>query len=91
MDRDNLIGVLFLIVMGALAVVLLSAIIAGERIQMSLNPVVSVVLGLAFFGLVIVGIVRSGAIGRFFGGRGGSQWPDPQTGNKSLWDRLRGK
>lgn len=90
-NRDNLIGVLFLVAMGALAIVLVSAIITGERIQLDLNPIVSAILAIAFFGLLVVGIARSGLFGRLFGGRQGRQWPDPQTGGKSLWDRLRGR
>lgn len=90
-NRDNLIGVVFLVVAGVIAAILARAIITGERVTLDLNPVVSTILGIAFFALIFVGLGRSGIFGRWFGGRGGRQWPDPQTGNKSLWDRIRGK
>lgn len=90
-NRDNLIGGAFLVVMVVLAAILIRAIVAGERVQLDLNPVVVTILGVLFFGLLIFGIARSGIFGRFFGGGRGRQWPDPQTGSKSLWDRLRGK
>lgn len=90
-DRDNLIGLGFLIVMGALAAILIRAIVTGERVTLDLSPAVSAILAIVFFALVFVGLRRSGIFGRLFGDRGGRQWPDPQTGGKSLWDRIRGK
>lgn len=91
-DRDNLAGVLLLIGMGVMAAILLRAIVTGERLQLDLDPVVSTVLAVLFFGLILFGLGRSGMFGRFFGRRReGRQWPDPQTGGKSLWDRIRGR
>lgn len=90
-NRDNLVGLVFLVVAGAIAVILMRAIITGERVRIDLPPGVGIVLGVVFIGLIIMGMTRSGMFGRFFGGRGGRQWPDPQTGGKSLWDRLRGR
>jgi hypothetical protein len=87
-DRDNLIGVLFLVLMGVLAVILLRAIVAGERITLDVPPWASALLGIAFFVLIFVGLRRSGLFGR---GGGGRHWPDPQTGRRSWWDRLRGR
>ena len=89
--RDNLIGLLFLVLIGVLAAVLIRAIAAGERVTLDLPPGVGLVLGIVFFVLLFVGMGRSGIFGRWFGGRRGRQWPDPQTGGKSWWDRLRGK
>ena len=90
MSRDNLVGFALLGVCAVVAVVLMVAIVTGERPRLSLNPVASTVLGIAFFGLILFGMVggrrRSGG-----GGFGQRQWPDPQTGKKSLWDRLRGR
>jgi hypothetical protein len=90
-NRDNLVGLVFLVVAGAIAAVLMRAIITGERVRLDLPPAVSLLLGVVFFALIIVGMTRSGMFGRFFGGRGGRQWPDPQTGGKSFWDRIRGR
>lgn len=90
-NRDNLIGVLFLVLAGVVAAVLIRAIVTGERVTLDLPPAVSVILAVVFFALIIFGLSRSGMFGRFFGRGGGRQWPDPQTGSKSLWDRLRRK
>lgn len=96
MNRDNLIGGLFLVLMGVLAAILVGAIVTGERPDISLSPTVSVILTVLFIGGVIYGIWQSGVFSRLFGDRddrsgGGRQWPDPQTGRKSLWDRIRGR
>lgn len=90
-DRDNLIGVVLLVGMGIMAAILLRAIASGERLQLDLDPIVSTVLAVLFFGLILFGLGRSGMFGRFFGRRDGRQWPDPQTGSRSLWDRIRGR
>lgn len=89
MSRDNLVGFVLLGVCAVMALVLVIAIISGERPRLSLNPVVSTVLGIGFFGLILFGMV--GGRRRGGGGYGQRQWPDPQTGKKSLWDRLRGR
>lgn len=93
MNRDNLIGGLFLIGMGVLAAILVRAIITGERPDISLSPAVITILTVLFIGGIIYGIWQSGFFSRLFGDRSGSgrQWPDPQTGRKSLWDRIRGR
>jgi hypothetical protein len=85
-NRDNVVGALFLILMGVLAAILIRAIVAGERVRLDLPPGAGIVLGIAFFVLIIVGMRRGGMFGR-----GGRRWPDPRTGGKSLWDRLRGR
>lgn len=86
-DRDNVIGAVFLILMGVLAAILIRAIVTGERVTMDLPPGAGIALGIAFFVLIIVGMRRGGMLG---GGRGRS-WPDPRTGGRSLWDRIRGR
>lgn len=93
MSRDNLIGGLFLVMMGVLAAILVRAIITGERPDISLSPTVSVILLVLFVGGIIYGVWQSGFFSRIFGDRngGGRHWPDPQTGQKSLWDRIRGR
>ena len=85
--RDNIVGVAFLILMGVLAAILIRAIVTGERVTMDLPPGAGIVLGISFFVLIFVGLKRGGMFSR---GRG-RQWPDPRTGGKSLWDRLRGR
>ena len=91
MNRDNAIGFLLLGVCAVVAVVMIVAIGNGERPELNLNPVVSTIIGIAFFALVIFGMFRN----RISRGSdsGGRQWPDPQTGRarKSLWDRIRGR
>lgn len=95
MNRDNLMGGLFLVFMGVLATILVRAIITGERPDITLSPAVSTILTVLFIGGIIYGIWQSGVFSRWFGNRdrnaGGRHWPDPQTGRKSLWDRLRGR
>lgn len=97
MNRDNLIGGLFLVFMGVLAAILVRAIIIGERPDISVSPAVATILTVLFFGGIIYGIWQSGFFSRLFGGNrdgdrsGGRQWPDPQTGRRSLWDRIRGR
>lgn len=86
-DRDNIIGVAFLILMGVLAAILIRAIVTGERVTMDLPPGAGIALGVVFFVLIFVGLKRGG----MFGGGRGRRWPDPRTGGKSLWDRLRGR
>jgi hypothetical protein len=86
-NRDNLIGVLFLVLMGVLAAILIRAIVAGERVTMDLPPGAGIVLGIGFFVLIFIGLRRGGMLG----GRGGRRWPDPRTGGRSWWDRLRGR
>lgn len=86
-DRDNIIGVAFLILMGVLAAILIRAIFTGERVTMDLPPGAGIALGVVFFVLIFVGLKRGG----MFGGGRGRRWPDPRTGGKSLWDRLRGR
>src|SRR5699024_2885195 len=73
-DRDNLIGVAFLILMGVLAAILIRAIVVGERVTMNLPPGAGIVLGIVFFVLIIFGLRRGGMLG----GRGGRRWPDPR-------------
>lgn len=97
-----MIGGLFLVMMGVLAAILIRAIITGERPDISLSPTVSIILVVLFFGGIIYGVWQSGFFSRLFSrifgdrnhhgpGSGGRQWPDPRTGQKSWWDRIRGR
>jgi hypothetical protein len=91
--RENVIGTLLLLLCGVVASILLYSILTGQRLSFDLPPLVMDVLGIAFIGLLIFGFVRSGFFRRFRGdgGQSGPQWPNPATGQRSLWDRLRGR
>lgn len=89
--RENIVGTLLLLLCGVVAAILVYSIVTGEQITFDLPPLVTRVLGFAFIGLLIFGFVRSGFFRRLRGGQGGEQWPSPSTGQRSLWDRLRGK
>ena len=54
------------------------------------QPWSSILIAL-FVGLLLVGFLRGPLMKRLRGGQSGPQWPNPQTGQKSLWDRLRGR
>ena len=90
-NRENAIGILLLLLCTVVAGIMIYYISIGERPSLDVPPAVTVVLGITVFGLVIYGFVRGGMFHRLRGGQGGPQWPDPATGRKSLWDRLRGK
>ncbi len=90
-NRDNAIGLLLL---GACVVVggyMVYAIATGTSIAFHLNGTVGWILGIAFFGLIIYGMVTSGVFRRFGRGSQGRQWPDPNTGRRTWWDRVRGR
>ncbi|MGC4105266.1 MAG: hypothetical protein QM753_02775 [Thermomicrobiales bacterium] len=89
--RENIVGVLLLVLCGVVASILMYSIVTGEQIDFDLPPFVTNVLGIAFIGLLVLGFVRSGFFRRLRGGQGGQQWPNPGTGQRSLWDRLRGR
>lgn len=91
--RENIIGTLLLLCCGVVASILVYSIVTGERLSFDLPPLVTNVVGIAFIGLLILGFVRSGFFRRFRGDGSGSgpQWPNPGTGQRSLWDRLRGR
>ena len=89
--RGNIIGLLLLLFCGVVAVILLWSIVTGEELSVSVPPVVGWILGILFVGALIYGFAQGGLFRRLRGGQGGQQWPHPGTGQKSLWDRLRGK
>jgi hypothetical protein len=90
-NRDNAVGFVMLGLCAVVAGVMVFYIITGDRPTLDLPPVLSGIVGILFFGLIIFGFIRSPLFQRLRGGQGGKQWPDPGTGQKSLWDRLRGK
>ena len=87
--RENLIGLLLLLFCAVSAAVMIRAIITGERPQVDLPPALAWPLGIVFVGLLVVGIARN-VLDRRSGG-GGPAWPDPHSGQRSLWDRVRGR
>lgn len=89
--RENLIGVLLLALCTVVAGIMIYYIIIGERPSVSVPPVVSWLLGVAFMGMLVYGFFRGSMLRRLRGGQKGEQWPHPSTGQKSLWDRLRGR
>jgi hypothetical protein len=90
-NRDNAVGFVLLGVCVALAAVMLYYINIGDRPRWNIGGPASLALMVIFFGLMIFGVVKGGALGRLRRGQSGPQWPDPSTGRKSLWDRLRGR
>jgi heme A synthase len=90
-NRDNAIGILLLALCTVVAGIMIYYISIGERPSLSVPPAVAWILGIVFVGLLLYGFVQGGLFRRLRGGQGGPQWPDPNTGRKSLWDRLRGK
>lgn len=90
-NRDNAPGFVFVGVCTVFALVALYYIGIGERPRLNFGAFGNVAIAILFFGLMIFGVVRSGVFSRMRGGQRGPQWPDPGTGRKSLWDRLRGR
>lgn len=90
-NRENAIGFLLLGFCAVVAGIMGYYIIVGGRPTVDLPPALSFLIGALFFGLLLFGFIRSPFFQRLRGGQGGRQWPDPGTGQKSLWDRLRGK
>jgi hypothetical protein len=88
-NRENAFGFLFLGLCAVVVGVLLYAIATGNRIRLDVPPAVGWVVTILFIGLIVFGLTRN-ARGRRQGG-GGRSWPDPQTGGRSLWDRIRGR
>ena len=88
-DKENLIGLLFLLVCGVVAGVVVWQIVTGERLRYDGPTWLIWVLSALFFGAIIYGLYQSFAGRRQSGG--GPQWPNPASGRRSWWDRLRGR
>jgi hypothetical protein len=88
-NRDNAVGIVFLALCAVVAGIMLYSIGTGNRIRLDVPPAVSGGLTILFIGLIIYGMTRNFRSRRQ--GGGGRAWPDPRTGNRSLWDRLRGR
>lgn len=87
--RENLVGLLLLLFCGVSATIMIRAIITGELPTVNLPPGVAPVVGVVFVGFLLFGMGRSFLDRRSTGG--GPAWPDPRTGRRSLWDRIRGR
>lgn len=86
-DKENLVGALFVLLCGAVGGVLVWEIVTGNRFHYTGPTWLTWVLGILLFGGIVYGLVLNA--GRRSGG--GPQWPDPNAGRKSWWDRLRGR
>jgi hypothetical protein len=87
--RENLIGLLLLLFCSVSAAVMIRAIITGVTPQVDLPPAVAWPLGILFVGLLLYGVFTSFRDRR--SGGDGPAWPDPRSGQRSLWDRIRGR
>lgn len=90
-NRENAVGIALLAVCGVVAAIMLYYIAIGERPTIDLGPAGSAIGLILFLGLIVLGVIRTPWFRRLRGGESGRQWPDPGTGQKSLWDRLRGR
>ena len=88
-NRDNAVGIVILGLCAVSAGVMIYAIVTGNDVRLDVPPAVGWPLTVLFFGLIIFGMTRN-MRGRGQTG-GGRAWPDPRTGSRSLWDRLRGR
>ena len=87
MNRDNLIGGVLLGLCGVVAVILIINIAAGTRPTYRGPGWVPAVLGVVFIGALLYGLVQAFR-SRSGGGGGGTQWPNPMTGQRPWWRRI---
>jgi hypothetical protein len=85
-DKDNYIGVLFLLLCAAVAGVLIWEIMTGNRLTYGGPSWLLWVIGAVFFGGILYGMVQSFSNRRQGGGM--TQWPDPAAGRRPWWKRL---
>lgn len=86
-NRDNAVGLLFLVACGVSAGIMLYYIAIGERPTIDFGPVGTTIAIVVFGALLLYGFLRSPLGRRLRGGRGEHQWPDPAAGRKSPWER----
>lgn len=85
MFKDNPVGVLLLVASGIVALVIFWQIVSGERLTYT---------GPQWLIWILAGVMLVGTLyGLFFSKIRGEdqQWPNPGAGQRSLWDRIRGK
>ena len=85
-DKDNFIGVLFVLLCAAVAGVLIWEIMTGNRLTYGGPRWLLWVIGAVFFGGILYGAVQSLSSRRHGGGM--TQWPDPASGRKPWWRRI---
>jgi hypothetical protein len=88
-NRENAFGLIFLGLCAVVAGVLLYAIVTGNQLRLDVPPAVGWGLTILVIGLIVFGMTRNVRGRRQRGG--GRSWPDPQTGGRTLWDRIRGR
>jgi hypothetical protein len=90
-DGENVIGLLLLGLCAVVGGVLVWQIVTGERLEYNGPAWLAWLLAILFIGGSFYGLWRGGGFRRFRGG--GTQWPDPQTGQsgRSWWRRLFGR
>jgi hypothetical protein len=84
---DNLIGVLLVGLCLVAAAIMVWAIATDRELSYNGPAWLPWILG----GIILIGSIWGIMQGRRGGGGGGSQWPNPNAGQRSLLDRLRGK
>jgi hypothetical protein len=85
MFRDNPIGVAILAICAFVGVVIVWQIATGERLTYN---------GPAWLIWILAAILIGGSLYALFQGRirgEDRQWPNPSSGRRSLWDRIRGR
>jgi hypothetical protein len=90
-NRENAVGIALLAACAVVAGIMIYYISIGERPAIDFGPTGNAIGFVLFLALIGVGIFRGPLGRRLRGGDGGQQWPHPGTGQKSLWDRLRGR
>jgi hypothetical protein len=88
-DKSDLIGVLLLGLCAVVGGALVWEIVTGNELEYGGPGWLVPILGILFFGGVVYGLFQ-GFAGRRKSG-GSPQWPAPDSGRKSRWDRLRGR
>lgn len=84
--RENMIGLLLLLFCGVSAAAMIRSIITGESPQFDLPPQLMWPLGILFVSLLLYGLTANFRDRR--SGGDGPAWPDPRSGQRSLWERL---
>jgi len=93
-NRENGVGIILLGLCVVAAAVMLYYIGSGTRPNFDFGPAGSAIGLVLFVGLLLFGILRTPFVRRMMGRDDtptSQQWPNPGAGQKSLWDRLRGK
>jgi drug/metabolite transporter (DMT)-like permease len=82
---DNFIGVLLLVLCLVVAGLMIWSITSGEDFEYNGPNWLAWGLAALFTGAVLYGLYQG------FVRKSGREWPNPQAGRRSLWDRIRGR